>query len=202
MLRNMIFDMGNVLIKYDPAYFIQRTGIADAQDREALLDAVFRSADWALTDAGVIDEDELLGRVQRHLPQRLHGFARELIFHWNEPLEPIAGMEEFIAECKGNGLGVYLLSNASRRQKEYWMDIPGSRYFDGAVVSAFEGCVKPDAKIFRNLLERFHLRAEESLFVDDVQENVAGAERAGLMGFHFTGDVNALRKKVEQLRNT
>ena len=82
------------------------------------------------------------------------------------------------------------------------MDIPGSRYFDGAVVSAFEGCVKPDAKIFRNLLERFHLRAEESLFVDDVQENVAGAERAGLMGFHFTGDVNALRKKVEQLRNT
>lgn len=202
MLRNMIFDMGNVLVKYDPEYFVYRAGVTDAQDREMLLEAIFRSADWALTDAGAIDEPELFERVQLRLPEKLHEFARKLIFAWNDPIEPIAGMEEFIAECKRSGMGIYLLSNASRRQKEYWMDIPGSQYFDGAVVSGFEGCVKPAEQIFKNLLSRYQLQAEECLFVDDVQENVAGAQRAGLMGFHFTGNVDALRQKVNLLRNT
>lgn len=196
MLRNMIFDMGNVLIRYDPAHFIHRAGIEDPLDSALLLQEIFRSPDWPLLDCGELTERELLERIYPHLPERLHGIARYLVLHWDEPLIPVPGMREFIAECKGAGLGIYLLSNASFRQPDYWKRVPGSEYFDGVMVSAFQGCVKPAQEIYGRLLNRFHLRAGECLFVDDVAENVLGAQSAGMQGFVFGGDVHALRRSV------
>ena len=71
--------------------------------------------------------------------------------------------------------------------------------FDGTVVSAFAGSVKPSAEIFRHLLERFQLKAGECYFVDDMPENVAGAKRSGIDGFVFRGDANALRSALAAL---
>lgn len=199
MLRNIIFDMGNVLIKYDPVYFIERAGIEDPKDMALLLWEIFRSPHWPLLDTGELTEAELMERIYPHLPERLHSIAHYLVFHWDKPLIPIPGMKEFIEECKQNGLGIYLLSNASFRQIEYWKDIPGNEYFDGSVVSAFQGYVKPMPEIYEYLLNRFRLKAEECLFVDDVAENVMGAQRVGMMGFLFDGKVSALRKAVYTL---
>lgn len=200
MLRNIVFDMGNVLITYNPELFIRRAGITNPADREMLLAAIFRSPDWPQVDAGQLTETDLIARVYERLPERLHDVAHQLVFQWNEPLIPVPGMREFIQECKQAGLGVYLLSNASYRQKEYWNDVPGSEYFDGAMVSAFEGCLKPSAEIFERLFARFGLKPEECLFVDDVQENVNGAMRVGMKGFLFEGRTEALREFVRGLR--
>lgn len=199
MLRNIIFDMGNVLIEFNPARFVCCVGLDDAADRELLLKEIFRSEDWRQGDSGEIDEAEMEKRVFGRIPERLHAAAHRLIFRWNELAAPIDGMKRLVADCKAAGLGIYLLSNASVRQPEYWPDIPGSEYFDGAVVSACCRCVKPSKEIFRLTMEKFGLRAEECLFVDDVQENVDGAEKAGLMGFLFTGDADALRRAVREM---
>ena len=199
MLKNIVFDMGNVLITYDPAYFIRRAGVACPQDQALLLSAVFNSADWPLLDLGTLTEAELLPRACKRLPERLHSAARELIFNWNRPLMPIAGMAELVRDCKRAGLGVYLLSNASRRQREYWHSVPGSEYFDGTVISALQGCVKPAPEIYEYLLKHFGLSADECLFVDDVAENVRGAERIGMRGFQFCGDAAALRKTIQAM---
>lgn len=196
MLRNIVFDMGNVLIKYDPVYFIERAGVEDSGDMSLLLWEVFRSPDWALLDSGELTEAELMERVYMRLPERLHSIAHYLVFNWEKPLVPIAGMKEFIEECKQNGLGIYLLSNASFRQPDYWKNVPGSEYFDGTMVSAYLGYVKPMPEIYACLLNRFHLKAEECLFVDDVAENVMAAEHIGMKGFLFEGKVSALRKTV------
>lgn len=196
MLKNIIFDMGNVLIKYDPTYFIRRVGVDDPQDQALLLDAIFYSADWPLLDMGALTETELLSRVCNRLPARLHSVARELVFNWDKPLVPIPGMAEFIQDCKRRGLGIYLLSNASCRQPEYWDNVPGSAYFDGTVISAFQRCTKPAPEIYECLLKHFDLNADECLFVDDVDENVRGAERFGMHGFLFDGNVAELRETV------
>ena len=196
MLQNLIFDMGNVLIRYDPIFFIERAGIDDPADRELLLKEIFRSGDWPLLDLGELTEAELAERVYLRLPERLHDPAHYLIFNWEKPLVPIAGMAELIGECKRAGLGIYLLSNAGYRQSEYWRQIPGSEYFDGALVSAYTGFVKPMPEIYDCLLQRFDLRAEECLFVDDMPDNVAAAQRAGMEGFRFEGDVPALRSAI------
>ena len=195
-LQNIIFDMGNVLINYDPVHFVEREGIADAADRELLLNTIFRAEGWAKLDSGEMVEAELESQVLPALPARLHAAAHRLIFAWERRIEAIPGMEALIQECKGRGLGVYLLSNASLRQPEYWKDVPCSRFFDGAVVSACERCVKPDPEIYRRLLDRYGLEAGECVFVDDVQANVDGAVAAGMCGIRFEGSAEKLREAL------
>lgn len=196
MIRNVVFDMGNVLIRFDPVHFVERAGIENKEDRQALLDAVFHSPEWPLMDRGDLDESDLYEIARRRLPERLHAAAHELIFSWERPMEPIPGMADLARDCKAAGMKVYLLSNASRRQTEYWPDIPGSECFDGAVISALLRLVKPDAAIYRALLERYRLNAEETVFIDDMPVNVAGAIEAGMRGIVFDGDVAALRRAV------
>ena len=199
MLRNIIFDMGGVLIRYEPEYFVRRVCPESASDREILLKEIFRSEDWKLNDKGEIDEAELEQRVMCRIPAHLHDAARQMIYAWDTFAAPIAGMAQLVRDCKAAGLGVYLLSNASRRQPEYWVNIPGNEYFDGTFVSAFHLCLKPSGEIFRRALNTFGLNAEECLFVDDMLVNADGARRVGMMGFHFTGDADALRKAIRNM---
>lgn len=195
-MRNLIFDMGGVLIRYDPEYFLTREGVLDPSDRRLLMETVFRSPEWAMMDMGLLDEAGMEPIAREKLPERLHTVAHRLIFEWNDPLEPIPGMADFIRECKANGYGIYLLSNASTMQPTYWRQIPGSEYFDGVVISALEKCVKPQPEIFRVLLDRFKLEAADCVFIDDVQRNVDGAEAVGIKGVRFTGDIASLKETI------
>lgn len=199
MLRNIIFDMGGVLIRYEPEYFVRRVCPESASDREILLKEIFCSENWKLNDRGDIDEAELEKRVMRRIPAHLHDAARQMIYAWDTFSEPIAGMAQLVQSCKAAGLGIYLLSNASRRQPEYWVNIPGSEYFDDTFVSAFYHCLKPSGEIFRLALEKFGLKAEECLFVDDTLRNAEGAAEVGMQGFHFTGNADELRQAIRKM---
>lgn len=194
-MRNIIFDMGNVLINYGPEHFVDREDLSPA-DRALLLENIFHAPEWPMMDSGELNEPDMEARVLPRLPERLHAVTRRLIYSWERPMEPIPGMAELAAECKARGMGVYLLSNASRRQPEYWPDIPGSEHFDGAVISALVRQVKPGPGIYRTLLERYGLRPEDCLFIDDMQKNVDGALAVGMHAVRFTGDVEALRRVV------
>lgn len=198
MLRNIVFDMGGVMLRWDPPYFIERLGITDPEDRTFLLNEIHHSVDWPLTDLGVLTEKELEERILPRLPKRLHEAAHQLIFHWNEPVEAIPGMAELVRDCKAAGLNLYLLSNASRRQPEYWPLVPGSEYFDGTVISGFLGCLKPAPEIYRYLLNTYDLKAEECLFVDDMARNTDGAKAVGMDGFTFNGNADELRHYIAQ----
>lgn len=199
MLTTLLCDMGNVLIRYEPETFLDRYGIHDPQDRALLLGEIFRSPLWPKMDSGELDEDGLEALVLPRLPERLHPVAHNLIFHWDEPILPVPGMAELLRACKEAGLQLYLLSNASRRQPDYWSRVPGSSLFDGGIVSAFYRCVKPSPDIYRIALEKFRLTPEECLFVDDVPANIQGAQAVGIPGFQFTGDVPALSRRIESL---
>lgn len=199
MLRAVIFDMGNVLLRFDPELFLDRLDIGDPRDRELLLREIFRSPLWPKLDSGELTEAGLEEHALERLPERLHGAAHTLIFHWDQPIVPVPGMAAFAQDCKSAGLRLYLLSNASLRQPEYWPRVPGSRLFDGVLVSAFYRCVKPGEEIFRLALEKFCLKPEDCLFIDDMQANIRGAEALGIHGFLFTGDAAALRRRVEDL---
>ena len=194
-MRNIIFDMGNVLINYDPEHFIEREGVF-GEDAALLMAAVFNAPEWPMMDAGALDEPDMEAAAFARLPERLHAVAHRLIYHWEEPSEPIPGMAALIRDIKAAGMGVYLLSNASRRQYDYWPGIPGSECFDGRVVSAYERQVKPEPAIYRTLLTRYRLDPAQCLFVDDLQKNVDGARAVGIPAVRFTGDVDALRSAI------
>ena len=194
MIKNLILDMGNVLIEFRPDRFIVDLGVTDPEIHALLMREIFRSSEWMALDHGDMTEVEALERICTRLPETLWSMAERLVLHWNEPLHPIPGMAELVRDCKAAGLGVYLLSNASVRHKEYWPAVPGSEYFDGVVLSANLKMVKPDPEIYLYVLNTYHLQADECLFVDDMLYNVTGAEAVGIPGFHFQDNVAALRE--------
>ena len=196
MIRNIVFDMGQVLIRFTPVEFIRRLGI-EGEDAKLLLREVFGQVEWVQFDRGTLDEEGTAAAVCRRLPDHLHEAAKELICHWwRRPLIPVEGMEELMAELKGLGFHLYLLSNANRRLREYLPRIPGSRYLDGIVVSAEELLLKPQAEIYRVLYDRYYLNPEECYFIDDSPLNVEGALCTGMRGSVFDGDVARLRREL------
>ncbi len=197
MIKNIIFDMGQVLIRFDQQYFIRRLGV-DEDDMQLLMREVFRSVEWVQMDRGTLCEEEAYEKITLRLPERLHDAAGKLISMWDRPILEIDGMYDLIAELKELGYGIYLLSNTSRRQHEYWPHIPASRFFDGKLISADVKVIKPEPEIYKLCLEKFALKAEECFFIDDSPANIEAAMRCGISGAVFHGDAQLLRTQLRE----
>ena len=198
MIRNVVFDMGQVLIRWQPAVLTQRLGLS--QEDDALLTReLFQNVEWVMLDRGVITMEEVTRRVCARLPERLHGAVARLTGSWWEIcLDPVPGMAELVGQLKAAGCGIYLLSNASVALRTYFPRIPGSAYFDSLMVSAEEKLVKPQPEIFRLLCDRFHLNPAECVFVDDSPANVESAILTGMDGLVFYGDAQRLRRELTE----
>ena len=99
MSRTILFDMGNVLLKFDPHLFVQRLHCTD-EEEHILINELFRSPEWVMADRGIIDDDELVSRIQKRLPASLHETAEQLIRHWDEPRIPMPGAYELLKDLK------------------------------------------------------------------------------------------------------
>lgn len=197
MIRNIILDMGNVLIHWCPERFVERYGLSE-EDRALVLQEVFTSVEWIQLDRGIISFEEGIGALCRRLPERLHTAARELTLDWwRDCLFPVEGMGELVRELKGLGYGIYLLSNAKADLPLYFDRIPGSECFDGRIVSADWKLLKPQPEIYELLLRQFGLKAEECFFADDLFINVEAALLVGMSGTIFRGAKELRRALIE-----
>lgn len=199
MIKNFIFDMGEVLFHFRPKEFVARYNLNE-DDANLLRHKIFEEEYWTMLDWGYTTEEELIQHVCKEVPERLHQTVRDLILRWDDPIIPIEGMADLVKDLKDRGYGIYLLSNAGPRHKEYFSKIPGSEYFDGIVVSSYEKLIKPDMEIFKLTLNRFGLKADECFFIDDNQANVCGARLVGIDGFVFTG-IEDLKKVLHEKIN-
>ena len=197
MIKNIVFDMGNVLIKFDRSIFLDKIGVF-GEDREILLREVFLSIEWSMMDRGSLTEEQAMERMCRRVPERLHKAVWALTSEWDRPILPIDGVEELVRELKSKGYHLYLVSNASYRQHEYWPLIPGYECFEDTVISADVKLIKPQPEIYLDAMYKFGIRPEESVFIDDAGPNVEGAVYSGLHGIVFHGDTGELREKLRE----
>ncbi len=197
MIRNILFDMGNVLLRFDRQVFLDRLHVTE-EEKQLLLQEVFLSKEWVEMDRGTLREETAEPIMCSRLPAHLHDAVHQLTSCWDQPILPMEGMEQLVQELKAAGYGIYLLSNASVRQHAYWPRVPGSALFDGTLISADEGIMKPQQEIYRLCLTRFGLKPEECFFIDDVPANIAGAESCGISGTVFRADVALLRRELRQ----
>ena len=183
MVRAVVFDIGGVLLEWDPG-LVYRELLPDPGDLDRFLAEVCTHEWNATLDAGrPFDEacDELLARHPDH---------SELIHAWKRQDEMIAGeipgTADLVIRLHAAGVPLFLLTNmpvevfAARRRR-----YPVLSLFDGAVVSGEEGVLKPSPEIFAVLRDRYALDPAETLFVDDLEMNVAGARAAGFLAHRF-----------------
>ncbi len=186
-VQAVVFDIGGVLLHYDPR-LLYRDLIPDPDELEWFLAEVCSDEFNATLDAGRpfdAASEELAARFPDHT---------ELIRAWSRHEEmvsgEIAGTVALVSRLREAGLPLYLLTNMpvdvfEARRRRY----PVLRQFDGAVVSGEEGVLKPSAEIFARLRDRYGLDPAETLFVDDLEANVAGARDAGFLAHRFVDPV-------------
>ena len=202
MIKNIVFDMGKVLVGYD-ADRVCSHFMDNEEEKKAVCTSVFVSPEWLMLDMGVISEEEALQRMQARLEtDHAKEMAALCLAHWHEyNMWPLESMGELVRELKEMGYGIYLCSNASvRLLKCYKEVIPAIDCFDGILFSAEVQCLKPQKEMYGHLFDRFHLKPEECFFVDDLNLNIEGARRCGMEGYCFEdGDVGKLRTVLASL---
>ena len=197
-INTIVFDMGQVLIHWQPLALIAHLNLTEEQ-KGLLLTELFQSVEWVQSDHGTISLEQIVTQVCRRLPEDLHPAVEELVLGWwRRPLVPMEGMAELIRELKEKGYKIYLLSNASVDLRKYFHRIPGSEYFDGLMVSAEERLLKPQHEIYHTLYSRFRLEPGRCLFIDDSPANIEGALCTGMEGIIFRGDAARLRRELGQ----
>ena len=193
---NIIFDFGNVLVRWEPKKVFLPYFNYDEKEYdffwEQICDADFRNR----IDAGEKQEG-VIKEYQAKFPKYADRIAMYWS-HWEESLPgEMPGMYDLVAQLKGDPSNhIYGLTNWSMET----FPIARQRFkvlqlIDDYVVSGAEGFVKPDHRLFQILLDRFGLRAEECVFVDDNAANGASACKMGFNGIVFEGADN-LRKKL------
>lgn len=196
-IQNIVFDMGNVLIRYTPEAYASAY-LSDPEDIQCILDELFHNVEWVAMDRGTLTEKEAMRSIAKRLPEHLHAVAARLIREWHQDIPPYPEMDQLIHDLKAAGYGIYLLSNTSKRYHEFRVNIPAIDLFDGEFISADHGLLKPDRAMYQAFFEQFHLEPETCFFIDDSAANIESAMREGMQGFVFHGNVAKVRRALNE----
>lgn len=198
MIRNVVFDMGNVLMEFEPDKFIMNAGISDERDMRVIRNELFLSTEWISMDRGENDECDIEKTVLKRIPERLHESVSDILRNWHRKARIVPGMPEILQRLKEKGYRIFLLSNASHSQHLYWPRLGLQGYFDGTFISADTGVIKPMPEIYDRFITHFGLKEEECIFIDDSPANVETAIMLGWHGIVFHGDSSELKQKLEE----
>jgi 2-haloacid dehalogenase len=196
-IDTVIFDVGNVLLDWNPRHLYRKL-FADEERMEWFLANICTPA-WNLEQ----DRGRSFAEAVRELVSRHPEWEREIRAfdeRWHETIAgEIAGSIELLPQLKKKGIGLFALTNFSREKyDETFLRFPFLREFEGIIVSGHEGLLKPDAAIFRLFLDRYAREASRCLFVDDSARNVEGARRVGMEAVQFS-DAASLRRDLARL---
>lgn len=193
MYKNIIFDLGGVVVDFDPRNFLLNR-FYDETVESKVFDATFGSTEWRQLDAGEIDRPTADAAMLEKA--RATGCAFEvqsILDDWTRMLKTRRRTVEVMRRLKKMGFSIYYLSNIPQdvleemRQREFWP------LFDGGVASCEAGTNKPDPRIYQILLTRYSLEPAETIFVDDNKLNTTAAFDLGITGIHYKGGAAFLR---------
>ena len=197
MIKNLIYDFGRVLVTYDFEH-ISSFGFASEEDLQSFVTIVSDPAFVRRCDLELIPFEDLIREMQHTYPQ----WKEQWQLFYDRYLEFVTGempgMYAYMTELKARGYKLYGLSNwcstIYRVMKEYKI----FNLLDGFVVSSDYQLIKPDPSIYRILLDKYDLKAEECVFADDRADNVEAAQQVGMQAIVFT-TTEAYKEALEPL---
>jgi 2-haloacid dehalogenase len=196
-IDTVIFDLGNVLIGWDPRRLFRQL-IEDEAQMEWFLREVCNSEWNEQQDAGR-PWAEGTALLRARFPEHA-GLIDAYHLRWKETLlGPIEGSVAVLAELKARGVRLLALTNWSQETFPVARQLyPFLQWFEGIVVSGEERLVKPDPRIYQRLLQRYAVDPATALYIDDSARNVAAVEPLGMRGWWFH-DPAGLREHLVEL---
>ena len=195
MIKNIIFDLGNVLIRFKPEEFINKN--IKKEYREKFFNAVFKGQEWADLDKGVLEYSDAVKIFSEKIPECSSEIKKLFDNYILDVLEPIEKNIEIMKSLKGK-YKLFVLSNFHYPAFDYiFKNWEFFKYFDGKVVSGHCKLLKPEKKIYELLCLTYSLKPNECVFIDDTKVNIEAAEEFGINGIHLT-DINILEEKLKE----
>lgn len=197
-IDTVIFDLGNVLVKWDPANLYKKIFSNEAERSHFLRNIC--SMEWHTLQDGGRSPQEGTAELVKQFPE--HETAiRAFYDRWEEMFDgAIEGSVAILKAVKEAGYKVYALSNWNADLFQRTLpDFPFLNWFDGKIISSEENMKKPDEPIYHLLFERFSINPESAVFIDDNADNIATAKRLGLHGILFTSPED-LRNALQTLK--
>lgn len=184
-IKNIVFDVGNVLVRWDPLSITHHV-FGQSDNTPQLMQAIFKNQTWLDLNLGIIDER---GAIERYHQDLNIDIARleYLLQVVKESLSPITESVALLEHLHQKQFNLYALTDNTHAIMAYLK----ARYhywplFKGIVVSAEVGHLKPSPQIYHYLLDNYQLKASETVFIDDVKQNVEGAKAVGIQAIQFT----------------
>ena len=199
MIKNIIFDVGRVLVTFDPMQYVNSLGF-DEETARAVVEAIFHDPLWVETDRGVIPVEEFEDAFVANAPE-YETQIRKAYCDMGRIIQLMPHTMPWVKALKERGYRLYVLSNYGEYlflKSKHRLDF--MPYMDGAVISYQVQMIKPDREIYEYILDRYRLAPEECVFIDDRSENVAAAKAIGMTGIRFE-DFEQANRELQGILN-
>ena len=194
MLKNLVFDFGNVLVRFEPYHMLRKYVGSDAEAEE-LRRMIYESKDWIDGDLGYLMRPEVVERLCRKNPEKAE-LLRRVMPECPSILVMPDETHQLLEDLEKAGFACYFISNVNPDDFNYMRNRYSAMAALEGVASFQEHIRKPEAAIYQTLLDRYGLKAEESIFVDDMPVNTAAAERLGFRTITLTGGADTLKEAM------
>lgn len=187
MVKNIVFDIGGVLMDYVPDKALRNLQIPE-EKVTSLLHATVNSHLWPELDRGFIPEKVIVENMMEENPDMAPLIQDFFDRGLNDLVEAFPYSAKWLEDLKKRGYQIYLLTNYPQKLFEmHWRNrFTFTPYVDGKIVSGEVHKIKPDPDIYQCLFNIYRLKANESVFIDDKKENVLAAKCMGMDGIQFT----------------
>ncbi len=196
-MDTIIFDIGNVLVRFDWDGYMKKLFGADEKTIQAVETAVWQDMRWVEFDRGVMPEAEVIDLILAHA-KGYEDAIRIVVDRIGEVIERKDTAIPWIRELKEEGHKVLFLSNYSdllRRANPGALDFVS--LMDGGVWSDEAKLLKPDPKIYLLVCEQNGVSPKDCIFIDDTEENVRGAEAVGMRAIRYSTYEETYRRLKE-----
>lgn len=196
MIKNIVFDLGNVILKGSPNIVLEQIKI-DKKQYESIKNDFFN--DWKSLDLGESTLREQLEKCKFDF--EIDSEIEEKLLHYYKYRPFNVEILELIKELKNKGYKIYILSNNNKEAEKYLLEIPDFKALDGWIFSCDYQIMKPDSKIYNILFETYNLKPEECFFIDDSRKNIETGNKLGMAGFVLDCEHNGIAELRKELKN-
>lgn len=166
MIKNIIFDLGNVIINYNQEKIIKQF-TQNKDEHDYIIEQIFKAPEWQMMDLGTVTNQEAANIINQRNNFKYKDLTDEFLNNWYKVQIINRDVVEFAKKLYKKGYKLYVLSNMANLTFEFFKNDEFFEMCDGIIISAHEHIKKPDIKVFEILMSRYNLKPHECIFIDD-----------------------------------